>query len=239
MKKAKMRYNTPMKIKKLGHCCLLIQTKGVVILTDPGSYTIDEHSKLTGIDFVLFTHEHEDHFHLDSLKALLVSNPAAKVYANSSVGGLLTEAQIPHTVVKFGDTLLLAKEGGEGKVGDEASTGVQIKGIGERHAIMHSSIPPSANLGFYIDEKLWYPGDSFTDPRVYMDGQIEVLALPVAGPWMKISEAIDYALMIKPKACFPVHDGLRLASQHALPEKILTPEGIVFKAMVEGDEEEF
>lgn len=228
-----------MKIKKLGHCCLLIQTKGISILTDPGSYTIDAHSKLTDIDFVLFTHEHADHFHLESLKTLLTSNPSVKVYANSSVGGLLTEAQVPHTVVKFGDTILLEKDGGEGKVGDESSKGVQVKGIGERHAVMHSSIPPSANLGFFIDEKLWYPGDSFTDPRVYMDGQIEVLALPVAGPWMKISEAIDYALMLKPKVCFPVHDGTKWGSCHTLPEKILTPEGIQFKIMVEGDEEEF
>ena len=28
-----------MKITKLGHCCLVIEEKGLKILTDPGSYT--------------------------------------------------------------------------------------------------------------------------------------------------------------------------------------------------------
>ncbi len=29
----------PMKIKKIGHCCLIIETKGVRIMTDPGTFT--------------------------------------------------------------------------------------------------------------------------------------------------------------------------------------------------------
>ena len=56
-----------MKITKLGHCCLLIETKDKRILTDPGSYTVEAHSKLGNIDYILFTHEHQDHYHLESL----------------------------------------------------------------------------------------------------------------------------------------------------------------------------
>ena len=41
------------------------------------------------------------------------------------------------------------------------------------------------------------------NPRVPVD----VLALPVAGPWCKVKDSIDFALEIYPKVVFPVHDG--------------------------------
>ncbi|HEY4515645.1 MAG TPA: MBL fold metallo-hydrolase [Candidatus Paceibacterota bacterium] len=210
-----------MKITKLGHCCLLIETKGKRILTDPGSYTVDAHSKLENIDYILFTHEHQDHYHLESLKILLKKNPKAVVYTSSSVSELLEKEGIAHTKVAHKETISL---------GD-----IAIVGTGEKHAQMHSSIPLSENMGFFIDGRLWYPGDAFTDP----ERPVEILALPVSGPWMKISEAVDYALKLKPKVAFPVHDGTRFGSAHALPGKILPQNGIEFVAMIEGDSNEF
>jgi len=200
---------------------LLIETKGKRILTDPGSYTVEAHSKLTDIDYILFTHEHQDHYHLESLQTLLKNNPKAIVYTNSSVSELLNKEGVEHNLVKNGDSVSL---------GD-----VIVVGIGEKHAQMHSSIPLSANLGFLIDGRLWYPGDAFTNP----ERSVEILALPVSGPWMKISEAIDYALMLKPKIAFPVHDGTRFGSAHNLPLRILPTNNIEFVVMVEGDTKEF
>ncbi len=210
-----------MKITKLGHCCLLIETKGKRVLTDPGSYTVEAHSRLENIDFVLFTHEHQDHYHLDSLKTILEKNPQAIVYANDSVSELLQIAGVAHTKIEHGGIFSLGE--------------IKVIGIGEKHAQMHSSIPLSSNLGFFIDERLWYPGDAFTNP----ERTVEILALPVSGPWMKIGEAIDYALMIKPKVAFPVHDGTRFGSAHTLPTKILPSNGIEFVVMIEGDTHEF
>ena len=200
---------------------MLIETKGKRILTDPGSYTVEAHSKLTDIDYILFTHEHQDHYHLESLQTLLKNNPKAIVYTNSSVSELLNKEGVEHNLVKNGDSVSL---------GD-----VIVVGIGEKHAQMHSSIPLSANLGFLIDGRLWYPGDAFTNP----ERSVEILALPVSGPWMKISEAIDYALMLKPKIAFPVHDGTRFGSAHNLPLRILPTNNIEFVVMVEGDTKEF
>lgn len=210
-----------MKITKLGHCCLLIETKGKRVLTDPGSYTVEAHSKLENIDFILFTHEHQDHYHIESLKVLLEKNPQAVVYANNSVSELLTKENIAHNLVNNGDGVLLGE--------------IAVVGIGEKHAEMHRSIPISANMGYFIDGRLWYPGDAFTHP----ERTIEILALPVSGPWMKISEAIDYALLLKPKKVFPVHDGTRFGSAHTFPDRVLTPQGIEFITMVEGDSKEF
>lgn len=210
-----------MKITKLGHCCLLIETKGKRILTDPGSYTVEAHSRLENIDYVLFTHEHQDHYHLTSLRTILEKNPQALVYANGSVSELLEKEEIAHTKISHGETISLGE--------------IAVVGIGEKHAQMHSSIPLSANMGFFIDNRLWYPGDAFTNP----ERPVEILALPVSGPWMKIGDAIDYALTLKPKVAFPVHDGTRFGSAHNLPAKILPENSIEFVAMVEGGAKEF
>ncbi|MEQ1499935.1 MAG: MBL fold metallo-hydrolase [Parcubacteria group bacterium] len=210
-----------MKIKKLGHCCLLIEIRGKRVLTDPGSYTVDEHIKLQDIDYILFTHEHADHFHIESLKTILINNPKAKVYSNTSVGELLKVENIEHIVIKDGEEVF---------VGD-----ISVVGVGEKHAMMHSSVPLSSNTGFFIDGRLFYPGDSFTNPN----RSVEILALPVSGPWMKIGEAIDFALLLKPKVAFPVHDGTRFGSAHVFPGRLLPENGIEFVSMIEGDEKEF
>lgn len=210
-----------MKITKLGHCCLLIETKGKRILTDPGSYTIEVHSKIENIDYILFTHEHQDHYHIDSLKVILEKNPQVIIYSNSSVSELLDKEGIKHSQINNSDSVSLGE--------------IAVVGIGEKHAQMHKSIPLSSNLGYFIDGRLWYPGDAFTNP----ERPVEILALPVSGPWMKLSEAIDYALLLKPKKVFPVHDGTRFGSAHALPSKVLTPEGIEFIVMAEGDVRDF
>lgn len=210
-----------MKITKLGHCCLLIETKGKKVLTDPGSYTVEAHSELENIDFILFTHEHQDHYHIESLKVLLKKNPQTIIYANNSVSELLTKENIAHNLVNNGDSVLLGE--------------IAVVGIGEKHAQMHSSIPASDNMGYFIDGRLWYPGDAFTNP----ERVVEILALPVSGPWMKIGEAIDYALLLKPKKVFPVHDGTRFGSAHTFPDRVLTPQGIQFITMIEGDSQEF
>ncbi len=210
-----------MKITKLGHCCLLIETKGKRILTDPGSYTVEAHSKLTDIDYVFFTHEHQDHYHLESLRFILENNPNVIIYSNNSVSELLDKESIKHNLVNNGGSVTLGE--------------ISIVGIGEKHAQMHSSIPLSSNLGFFIDNKLWYPGDAFTDP----ERSIEILALPVSGPWMKLGEALDYAIKLKPQKAFPVHDGTRFGSAHVIPGKVLPQNGIEFVVMVEGDTKEF
>jgi len=210
-----------MKITKLGHCCLLIETKGKRILTDPGSYTVDAHSKLENINCILYTHDHQDHFHLESLKMIVHKNPQVIIYANSSVSELLKQAGIRYQRFNHNDGVLLGN--------------VMIVGLGERHAEMHSSIPQIPNIGFFIDGRFWYPGDAFTNP----ERAVEILALPVSGPWMKIGEAVDYALSIKPKVVIPVHDGTRFGSSHLIPAKVLSENGIEFVPMVENDVREF
>jgi len=215
-------YNKAMKIKKLGHCCLYIQTNGVTILTDPGAWSTMQNT-VTGVDIVLITHEHSDHYHIDSLNAVLANNPNAVIVTNNAVGKLLTEQGIMHTIVTDGMT--------------ETVKGVPLKGVGDIHALIHESIPSVENTGYVIDNYLYCPGDAFALPNQ----EINVLALPVCGPWMHIKDALSFAEQVNPKVCFPIHDGMLkiIGPFHRIPQMVLEPKNIKFVPMVEGDEKEF
>lgn len=200
-----------MKITKLGHCCLLLEEGGLRILTDPGMYTIEAESKLTRIDLVLITHEHQDHLHTDSLKTLVTNNPNVKIITNKGVGKILTELSLPFILLEHGQK--------------ERFSGVTISGHGEAHSKVYEEVPV-VNTGYFFANHLFYPGDALTNPGV----PVELLALPVCGPWLKLAEAIDYAKTIKPKRAFPVHDGMlsRFGSFHDLPKSALSKFGIDF-----------
>ncbi|MDB5204885.1 MAG: putative Zn-dependent hydrolase [Candidatus Taylorbacteria bacterium] len=178
-----------MKITKYGHCCLLVEEKGVRVLTDPGSYTTTQ-NEVKNIDVVLITHEHGDHFHIESVKEILKSNPETLIVTNNAVNELLKKENILNTkIVEDGESF--------------EYKGIKLSGYGKTHAIIYQEFGSVENTGYMIGERLYYPADAFHNPQV----PVEILALPVAGPWMKISEAIDFALEIKPKKYFAVHDG--------------------------------
>lgn len=197
-----------MKIKKLGHSCLLINENGLNILTDPGSYTAETVKSLTGIDVILIADEHQDHFDMVSIEVLLKNNPGVKIITQKAVQKLLADKGIA-------SELLLDKQQTEIK-------GVKIEGCGEKHALLHSSIPQSDNTGYIIAERFFYPGDALTVPHK----KIEILALPVSGPWLKSAEVIDYVLEVRPKFCFPVHDGMGSGFLAKMVGQIAEKEGI-------------
>ena len=227
-----------MNIKKLGHCCLLIKTKGLTILTDPGIFNADQisgadapHNELIGIDIVLITHEHADHLHVESLKQILKYNPNALVLTNSSVSKILSEKNIAHEIV-------------EG-VADKMIGDLHIKAFDGKHEEIFEEIGQVQNTGYFIDGRLFYPGDSFTVPKDSEGTKltVEILALPVAGPWCKVSDAIRYALAVMPKYAFPVHDGQlvgeRIGGSHAIPAKVLGSAGIEFVGLKDGEDRGF
>ena len=57
-------------------------------------------------------------------------------------------------------------------------------------------------LVWLVDGELYYGGDSYTVPPV----PVNTLAAPIGAPWLKIGEAMDYVLAVKPKRSFPIHD---------------------------------
>lgn len=213
-----------MQITKLGHCCLLIDIEGTRILTDPGLFTTSQNT-LKDIQIILITHEHGDHLHVGSLKEVLKNNPTAVVVTNSGVGKILDQEKIPYTVLEgHGTTKLL---------------GVTLAAYDARHEEIYKDFGQVQNTGYFINKRLFYPGDAFCQPGVVVD----VLALPIAGPWCKMPDALRYALAVKPRIAFPVHDGTVkeevAKGAHGIPMKILGDEGIEFISMMPGDAHEF
>jgi L-ascorbate metabolism protein UlaG (beta-lactamase superfamily) len=213
-----------MTIKKLGHCCLLIRTGGLTILTDPGNFSTEQNT-LTGVDVVLITHEHADHFHTESVQAIIKNNPDCQVITNSGVGKKLDELGISYTIL-------------EGRNASKVGA-VAFEAFDCRHEEIFEEIGQVQNTAYMIDGRLFYPGDSYCIP----EKSVEILALPVAGPWCRISEAIRYALAVRPAHAFPVHDGMleptRIGPAHSIPEKVLSEHGIHFVPMNAGDERDF
>lgn len=243
-------------ITKFGHCCLLIEVDGVRLLTDPGDY--NDTPLVTDIDAVLITHEHQDHCHVESLSIVLAKNPQARVITHTGVGKILDEAGIKWEPITDGEekeihpvrSLLntsrpvpnsLDEHASLSRLeGYTASNGVKIQSFGTEHACIHHDLPKVQNTGFLIAGRFFYPGDSFHNPGK----EVEILALPVAGPWMRLEEAIEYAKSMKPKVVFPVHDGMlrqdhRLLATRRIPAMLLEPLGIQYVDMTEGMRKEF
>jgi L-ascorbate metabolism protein UlaG (beta-lactamase superfamily) len=213
-----------MRVKKIGHCCIVIEIDNKRILFDPGAFSTGQEEE-RDICAVIITHEHEDHFHIGSLKKILAANPQAIVVTNQSVGKLLEENGIHYIKVEDSQS--------------ENVNGILIEGFGTVHALIYDLIPPVANTGYFIDNKFFFPGDAFYNPGK----QVEVLALPVEGPWMKLSEALDYLKLVKPVNCFNVHDGQitpeRATLLHKLPKDVSSQLGINFTYLGEGESVEF
>jgi hypothetical protein len=76
--------------------------------------------------------------------------------------------------------------------------------FGGNHAVIHPSMPQNQNVGVLVNNTLYYPGDSFSEPGK----AVKVLAAPAGGPWMKISEAMDFITAVKPALAFPTHDAV-------------------------------
>ncbi len=190
-------------------------------MIDPGNFSTMQNN-VRNIDAILITHEHADHVALDSLKEIVKNNPKARIFTNKSVQKMLKEQGITAEIL--------------GHRQKTEVNGVSIEGFGEKHAEIHSSIPVIENTGYFIADRFFYPGDAFVMP----DKKVEILALPAAAPWMKISEGIDYALNIKPNICFPVHDGMLktigYGAAHGLPGRLLPLAGVQFIVLEEGKE---
>ncbi len=207
-----------MKIKKIGHCCLRIEEKGLVILTDPGIFSTDQDEEV-GLDAILITHEHPDHFHIESIKKIVQNNPGIEIYSNSAVKQLADEAGLSCKEIKDGEELVIK--------------GVKIESFSCDHAeIYNSVITPAWNSGFLIEEKLYLPGDALHNPGK----KVDVLAAPVAGPWLDVKDAVDYIKEISPRIAFPIHDGFLKPGHpfHYIPQKCLENSGIEFTVFEEG-----
>ena len=174
-------------LRKFGHACLLVESAEARVLLDPGT-SAKGFEQLTGLTAVLVTHQHADHLDLDRLDGLLRRNPDALLYADQAGAATLTERGLQAQAVRGGDELSLA--------------GLSVRVVGENHAVVHPDIPTIPNVGYLLGDRLLHPGDALTVPTE----PVEVLALPVAAPWLKSAESVDYLRALAPPVAVPIHE---------------------------------
>ncbi|HEU0104056.1 MAG TPA: MBL fold metallo-hydrolase [Mycobacteriales bacterium] len=180
-----------MRITRYGHSCLLVEDGDARVLLDPGVFSAG-FEQLRGLTAVLITHQHADHLDADRLRALLSENSDAQLHVDEGTGPLLGE--LPHRVVRAGDVL---------------DVGVRVDVLGSRHAVIHEDLPRIPNVGYLVAERFFTPGDALTVP----EADVEILGLPTAAPWLKLSEAVDLFRAVTPRLAFPVHDAVLATPQ--------------------------
>ena len=157
------------------------------VVIDPGGFTLPL-TDLDGVVAIVITHEHADHWTPEQLTRILERNSQAKIYGPAGVVAAASDFSIETvtdgTVIEI-DTFTL-------------------KFYGEKHAVIHSSIPIVDNVAVLVNDSFYYAGDSFTVPPV----DVETLAVPVGAPWLRIGDVIDFVMQVKPRKSLPVHEAV-------------------------------
>ena len=181
-----------MKLTKLEHAALILELSGKKLYIDPGSFT-SALSDTANAVAVVITHEHADHWTPDQLGRIVETNSDLRIFAPAGVARAIAavNADLDVTTVQAGDTVLVAP--------------FTLRFFGATHAVIHESIPVIDNVGVLVNDELYYAGDAFTIPEGV---EVGTLAVPSAAPWMKLSEAMDYVLAVKPKRSFTTHEML-------------------------------
>lgn len=190
-----------MKLTKYEHACFTIEDNDEVIVVDPGNYSTDFIAP-SNVVAIVITHEHADHFDHDHVAAIINENPNAIIISNESVTSRVEVFK--SQTVSARDTI---------EIGN-----FRLEFFGGKHALIHDTIPTIDNLGVFINETVYYPGDSFA----LINKPIDVLALPVGAPWLKIGEVIDFLATTKPLLAFPTHDAVLSGIGKTLADKIIT-----------------
>lgn len=177
-----------MKITRLGHACLLVESTSARVLVDPGVFTRAEAFELGDLDAVVVTHQHPDHLHPERASELAERHAGAVLLAD------------PETAEQQGGSWRAHRDGDVTTVGD-----LTITGVGSRHAPILPELPRIANVGVLIADAtttLFHPGDSYESVP---DG-VDVLALPLTAPWARIDETVRFATQVGAEDLFPIHD---------------------------------
>lgn len=138
-----------MKLTKYEHACFTIEKDGKLLVVDPGAFTTDLGSPENVVAIVV-THEHQDHFDVNALGALIAHNPNAVIVAHSDITRQLGDT-LPTKNVDAGNTVTIEP--------------FSLEFFGGEHAVIHPDFPAVANLGVMIDDSIFYPGDSFVNPK--------------------------------------------------------------------------
>ncbi len=207
-----------MRITKFGHSCVRISHGGRTLVVDPGVFA--QPDAVDGVDGVLVTHEHVDHYFPDLLR-----RADAPIWTIAAVADMIA-ADAPdlrervHVVAP----------------GERFDAGLPVTAVGEQHAVIHPDLPRVNNSGYTIEcgtQKVFHPGDALTGPGEPVD----VLCVVVSAPWMRAAEAVDFARSVGAPVNLAIHDrvyseaGLGIVDGHM---ELLLPGELTYTRIPDG-----
>lgn len=212
-----------MTIQKYLHSCLLLKKKGKRLLIDPGNFSFREGEytpeDIGPVDAILISHQHVDHFDPKILKQFMELGPA-HIWTIREIGDLLAKEGIPYELVEPGEKYQIAD--------------FAVDVYAAEHGALPIPIPD--NVAFHIDSTLFHPGDSY-DPQGIEN--VKVLALPVAGPWSRLVDALDMVDRLGPEVVIPIHDAIikdfMLERIYSMLKTALDERGVLFRPLESGE----
>ena len=188
-------------ITKREHACLSVEHAGSSLVIDPGSFAAP--FAVDALAAIVVTHEHGDHITREHLDRLLAAAPGpVELFAPAGVAA--AHPDYHWQIVEAGDA--------------RAAGPFSLAFSGGRHAEIHRSIPLVDNVGVFVNDTLYYPGDSYTVPP----HDVPVLAVPTSAPWLKIGDVMDYLDAVRPARAFPTHERVNSDAGNAMANARIT-----------------
>jgi L-ascorbate metabolism protein UlaG (beta-lactamase superfamily) len=206
------------RITKFGHACVRLEYDGAEVVIDPGMFTDPE--AVDGVDAVVITHEHPDHYLPDHL-----ARTDAPIFTITAVADRIGE-----------DAPALSERVTVVSPGQSFDAGIAAVSVGELHAVIHPDLPRFYNSGYVFDlggTTVYHPGDALTIP----EQRVDVLCVPVSAPWMRAAEGVDFARAIGAPRNLAIHDrvyseaGLKIVDGHF---GLLLPETSTYRRLADG-----
>ena len=181
---------SPILVTKIHHSCLTVDDGSTRLLLDPGQ--LGPRPSLDGVDAVLITHNHFDHFDPELVKeALHRGIPVwAPGDALDELGGLDARDDGDLHEAVTGTTLRIGT--------------LPVQVAGNRHAEVHPTLAGPANRAYLVDRRVLVTGDEHPVPP----DRLTALVTPVDAPWLRAADLIRYVRAVRPEIVVGVHDGL-------------------------------
>lgn len=179
-----------MRLVHFGHSCVLLETGSVRLLFDPGVFS-SGYEDLRDLTAILITHQHFDHLDEAKLPGLVAANPGAELVVDPDTVPVVEKLGLTARAVTAGDAFELG--------------GAAITVVGGQHATIYGDYPGITNSAYLVEHGAFYhPGDALHVPEQAVD----VLGVPIAAPWLKVAESVEFVRAVKPRVAVPIHEKL-------------------------------